>query len=519
MSETNMEKNAHGNSLSDTDKTYFSQQTAEVVVCNDESKSGFSSVSRSFKAFSAKLDALGAEARGIERVPPEERDYNMSKLNMFFLWCSGTGSLTSASGFFLGPILLGLSLKDSMISGLFGACFGALVAAFTSTLGPKSGLRQMVGSRFFFGWYFSRFCSLLNFISVCGFSVINCVFGGQILNAISHGKCPIEIGIVIISVLSGIVAIVGIRFVHKCEKYMSVPLLIFFLLTFICAGKDFDNFTPSVGDSVTVAGNCLSFFAVCFGINAGWGSIASDYYILFPEKTSSWLTFSVTFVGIFVPSAFVGSLAICIASAWLSNPAYQTAYDNYGNGGLLKQALSRWNGGGDFILVILFLSLFTNNILNLYSMPLSVQVIHSFFFRLPRWFLTVVGFIICLVCSVCGRNTLSNYLNNFLPMIGYWIIIFGTIIFEEMIFRGSKSNFNWADWNTKDKLTHGYAASFAFCCGAAGAVVGMCQAYYIGPIAIKIGEYGGDVAIWCSLVFTGVAYPPCRILEKKYFKR
>jgi len=468
-----------------------------------------------------KLEKIGAEKRGIERVLPGDREPDFSKINMLFLWCSGCGSLTSASGFFLGPILLGLSLKHSLISGILGGFFGALMAAFTSILGPKSGLRQMVGSRFFFGWYFSRVCCFINFISVCGFSIINCVFGGQILNAMSDGKCPIEVGIVIISVCSGIIAIVGIKLVHAAEKYMSIPLIIFFILTYICSGKDFDSTTPSYGNTLTVAGNCLSFFCICFGTNAGWASIASDYYVLFPENTSSYLTFTLTFLGIFIPSAFVGSLAICMGSAYLSNTDYQTAYDRYGNGGILNQALSRWNGGGKFILVILFLSLFTNNILNFYSMPLSIQVIHSYFFKIKRWILTIVGFGICLVCSMAGRSKLSTYLNNFLPMIGYWIIIFVTILLEEIVIfnKCSFKNFFWEDWNTKDKLTNGYAAAFAFCCGVAGAVVGMCQAYYIGPIASKIGDFGGDVGVWCSLVFTAIVYPPCRVIELGHFKK
>lgn len=490
----------------------------QVSVDEKPVKTGFWA---KFQTLSDKVDSLGAEARGIERVEPDERDAKLSKLNMLSLWCSGCGSLTSASGFFLGPVLLGLSLKDSLISGIFGALFGALMAAFTSTFGPKSGLRQMVGSRFVFGWYGSPLLGVLNFISLCGFSIVNCVFGGQILNALSNGKCPVEVGIVIISVISGIVAIVGIKWVHMAERWMSIPLMLFFLLAFICGGKDFDNSTPSSGDSLTVAGNCLSFFTICFGINAGWGAIASDYYTLFPEDTSSIQVFTLTLIGVFVPSSFVGALAICIASAYLSLPKYQDSYEVYGAGGLLDQALSRWNGGGKFILFVLFLSLFTNNILNFYSMPLTVQIVHQWLFRFPRWFLTIVGFIVVLVCSMAGRSTLSTYLNNFLPMIGYWILMFVTISLEEFVlFRGrSYKNYDWSLWNNKHGLTHGYSAIIAFLCGIAGAVIGMCQAYYIGPVAVKIGEYGGDVGLWLCMGISGIVYPPCRFLELRHFKK
>lgn len=48
---------------------------------------------------------------------------------------------------------------------------------------------------------------------------------------------------------------------------------------------------------------------------------------------------------------------------------------------------------------------------------------------------------------------------------------------------------------------------------------GMVTTWYIGPIAKKIGEYGGDVANELALVFTLIAYIPLRKLELKKFGR
>lgn len=39
----------------------------------------------------------------------------------------------------------------------------------------------------------------------------------------------------------------------------------------------------------------------------------------------------------------------------------------------------------------------------------------------------------------------------------------------------------------------GAAGIIAGCCGVAGAVVGMAQVWYIGPIASKLGPFGGDL--------------------------
>jgi purine-cytosine permease-like protein len=65
----------------------------------------------------------------------------------------------------------------------------------------------------------------------------------------------------------------------------------------------------------------------------------------------------------------------------------------------------------------------------------------------------------------------------------------------------------------------GIAGFLAFAAGIAGAVVGMQETWWTGPIARKIGAYGGDVGNELSLVFTLVTYIPVRYLELKYVGR
>lgn len=50
--------------------------------------------------------------------------------------------------------------------------------------------------------------------------------------------------------------------------------------------------------------------------------------------------------------------------------------------------------------------------------------------------------------------------------------------------------------------------------------MGMSQAYWIGPLARRIGgEFGGDIAMWLCMGFSGLVYPPLRYLELKKFGR
>lgn len=86
---------------------------------------------------------------------------------------------------------------------------------------------------------------------------------------------------------------------------------------------------------------------------------------------------------------------------------------------------------------------------------------------------------------------------------------------------GSKTGerYNWEIWNDATKLTHGLAGGIAFCCGIGGAVCGMAQVYFIGPVAKYFGDYGGDVGMWLSMAFSGVVYVPLRYWELKRFGR
>lgn len=57
------------------------------------------------------------------------------------------------------------------------------------------------------------------------------------------------------------------------------------------------------------------------------------------------------------------------------------------------------------------------------------------------------------------------------------------------------------------------------CAGVAGAVLGMAETWYVGPIAKMIGEYGGDLGFELSFGFAGVAYLGARWLEIKVVGR
>ncbi len=487
-------------------------------------------------------EKFGVEEYGIDRYPNHERIRGTLRpfLQVLAIWVSASGGLTSMSSFFLGPIVYGLSLKNSLIAGILGCTLGTFIPAYTATMGPRSGLRQLTISRFLFGWWFNKFIALISGIGNLGWSVVSCVLGGQILSAISEGKVSIEIGIFLVCIISLIIAIFGINQLIQFEAWLSIPILVSIMLLYVCPGSSITsnlaiNYRPPSETYLTVAGNWVSFFCLSYSVTATWGSCASDYYILMSAQTNRMKIFIITFLGILLPTIFVAVIGVYLGNYTNSSEEWYSSYEEYGLGGILSSAFKPWAGGGKFLLVILYLSLVANTATMSYSVAFIFQVFSHLFDKVPRIVWSFLISMIYLVISLVGKSHLSTIIGNFVPMLGYWVSIYIAILLEEnFIFRNKHffpilkddsdeyiedETYDWVIWNNRVDLTHGYAATMAFIVGAVGAILGMCQVYYVGVIARQIGDYGCDLGIFLCFAFSGLSYPFMRLVELKKFKK
>lgn len=530
-----------GDEKKQQDKLNGDEKQKYTVYSSPESSSSSKKKTTRFASLVCKLDSYGVESRGIERITPPERSSNKRKatLQVLGLWLAASGGLSSLSSFILGPLLFQLGLRDSFIYGTFGQFVGCFVAAYCSIMGPRSGCRQMVSARYLFGWWFVKFIAFISILGVMGWSVTNSVLGGQILRSVSDNKCPVEVGIIIVALVSVVVSIFGIRQLLKVEVLLSIPILISFFLMYISMKADYKylQYSVSTGEPDVIAGNKLSFFALAYSVTSTWGSIASDYYLVFPEYTKDWEVFSITFFGVLIPTTFTSVVGLLLGNIANGYSLWNGVYTTNGLGGLLTVAYTEhWGNGGKFFSVLLFLSLITNNIINCYSAAFGIQLAGRPLARIPRFIWVIVVSGIYLTAALIGRDHFSEILGNFLPMIGYWISIYFILLVEEnLIFRNKwvynklfvtelsiandniiPQNYNWTIWNDYEKMTYGIAATLASLFGFAGAIVGMNQAYYAGPVGKALK---GDVGMWLSMAFSAVVYPAFRYLELRYFKK
>lgn len=99
------------------------------------------------RSLNDRIEGLaGLEARGIERVPPDERQpaSHAADLQVAVLWFSANLSLNNLATGLFGPMVFGLGFLDSALLAVFGTILGACSTAYMATWGPQSGNRTMV---------------------------------------------------------------------------------------------------------------------------------------------------------------------------------------------------------------------------------------------------------------------------------------------------------------------------------------------------------------------------------------
>lgn len=126
-------------------------------------------------------------------------------------FCTQFLAVLTFSGGTLAPAL-GLGMAASQVTIFLFSALLSLPAAYFSTFGPQLGMRQMVQSRYSWGYFPACIACLLNAVGMIGFMILNNILGGQTLSAVSSGgSLSPSVGIVIIAVISLGVSFSGIK--------------------------------------------------------------------------------------------------------------------------------------------------------------------------------------------------------------------------------------------------------------------------------------------------------------------
>lgn len=140
--------------------------------------------------------------------------------------------------------------------------------------------------------------------------------------------------------------------------------------------------------------------------------------------------------------------------------------------------------------------------------------------KVPQWCWTLLGCIVYTLIAIFGANHFSDILENFLLILAYYIAPYTIILLlEHIVFRRNGKTYNLEDWNNRKKLPIGLAAVASVIIGFGFAMIGMNQDLLVGPLAKKIGDYGGDIGFELAVAFSFLSYLALRPLERRFVGR
>ncbi|KAF8908581.1 NCS cytosine-purine permease [Gymnopilus junonius] len=449
---------------------------------------------------------LGVESRGVAPIPVDERvGHPYSKI--FFVWFSMNFNILSFSAGTLGPIF-GLDLRTSCLTILFFNLLCCFPPAYLSTWGPKLGMRQMIISRYSFGYYGVIVPCIFNLIGMIGFSILNCILGGQALASVSSDNLSWTVGIVVIAVVSLLVSFCGYTVLNWYERLAWIPVLITFIITLGVGGKHLSSPPPM---APITASAVLSFASTLAGFSITYSGMASDFTSYFRPNVSSWKLFFSSYFGLLLPIVTIQCLGAAVVVAAPYVPDWDVGYAGGDVGGLLESVLHPVGNFGKFLTVLLSLSVAGNIAATFYSISINIQVFVPALMVVPRYVFSFVAAAIVVPISIVGAHRFYTALTNFLGLIGYWASAYiGIVLVEHFIFRkNDPARYDMNVWNVPRHLPSGIAAIAAGVLSFGLVIPSMDQVWFVGPIAKTTGDIGFELAFAVSAIL----YLPFRWLD------
>jgi NCS1 family nucleobase:cation symporter-1 len=361
------------------------------------------------------------DAHGIEPIPA--RDRTSTPLQQFWIWA---GANIAPINWVLGAlgIILGLSLVETLLVLVIGNLVGCALFGLFCIMGARTGVNQMTLSRAAYGRrgaYLPATAQMLmtmGWLGVNTWVVLDLVLGIFKNMGYDHPGTGTKyaVGIAIMAV-QGVIAVVGFYWIQTFEKWTVPVAAAVMVLMSILAWRKVDivwsHSTAHGSDKLTAITQLMTAIGIGWGIT--WLSWSSDYTRFVKPGTPDRKVFWSTYLGVFIPTVWLGFLGASIASAGTSaDPA----------------AIVTAAFGTTVSILILFLVMHgpvATNILNLYSATLAAL---SLDLKFARWKVAVAVSIvgtIALIVFIESDNFASDF-DKWLASVVVWIAAWGGVM-------------------------------------------------------------------------------------------
>ena len=413
--------------------------------------------------YGSKVTAV--EPGGVEFIPLEER--HGSPVHLLWTWASPNLEFATVFVGVIGTLFFGLSFTQAALAIVIGTALGATTHGYLSTMGPRTGLPQMVASRSAFGFWGNALPAVMSSVMAgIGWFAVNSVSGALALSSLTD--LPKVASLLVIVGVQVVVAFFGYNFVHLFERFAFPVLAVIFLVAIVIVFTRADPGAPGGGGGF---GGFMLLASASFGYAAGWNPYASDYSRYLAPDTSRTKVALYAGLGIFLSCTaleLAGAAAVTAGpDAFLGNPT--TAFTD-----LLPTAI------GQLTLLAIALGAVCANVLNIYSGSMAFLALEI---RLPshirRALVASVFGLIGFFVAWSGLSDAGHKYESFLLVIAYWVAPWlGVVLTDRLLRRGTLT--------AGTMLTLGYrnwAGPVAFVVATVVSVWLFCdQTRYVGPV-------------------------------------
>jgi NCS1 family nucleobase:cation symporter-1 len=430
------------------------------------------------------------EPYGVDAIPDSER--HGKAVSQFFIWfAAGMNFPIMVLGFL--AVSYGLSLTASVTAIVAGSFVGSVVMGVLSRMGGRLGVAQQIQARGPLG-FFGNFLPVayVNVFAGIGWAAVTVILGAQALEALVPA-IPFWLGAAVLVSIQLVVAIYGYNMIHYLERILAVVLFFgFLMITIVSVSRGWQGgFETNPGAEYWIgdAGGWITFAGFFLSFLIAWWPFASDYSRYLPDEdhvnraTGIW-----TFAGNFLSLSWLG-----IAGALLGSSA--------ATGESPIDALFRLTGPFHALaLLVVLISSFSQNFLNVYGGAISVQTL-----RIPVSRRTAV-IIICAAAyliSLWADEGFEAKFKTFLFVGAYLIAPFGAVLLLDYVFGHRHNRARIAElYDSSRILEWGFVA---WLIGAAASSLFWNLSFFVGPVAQAHPEWG-DLSYFVGFGVASVAY-------------
>jgi NCS1 family nucleobase:cation symporter-1 len=361
---------------------------------------------------------LSIEAHGFEPIPETARYGSVSRI--FTVWF--TPNLVPAA-FFIGTLAAADFLKVGFVTGVLaiivGTLIGSVLVGALSTMGPATGMAQMVFARLPFGKSIVV-PGLLNWLSCIGWDGVNNVFGAAAITLLTG--LPFPISLLIIVAAQGLLGVIGYEAIHTFEKYMAIVLgVMFAVLTVAILGKA-NLGRPDGFTGLDELGAFILFAAIAASFVIAWGLYASDYSRYLPVDAPRSKIFWYTVLGLTLSAGWIEILGLAVADK-STGAAVGTINDILG-GGIL----------GALAMIAIAIGTVAVNAMNDYTGSLSLLAAGL---RVKRVYSAIAVAVLGYAFTIyLNSGDLQGKFEGYLLFILYWVTPWAGVVLADWVLRG-----------------------------------------------------------------------------------